>query len=97
VNESVQLYVDKKEDLFLDEITENLSDYIISVLPHNINNERKININYRQYDTEILKINFGAKFGKKMKMSGFKKTKAIHRRLPLESFKNSSIFYYGVL
>jgi len=90
VNESVQLYVDKKEDLFLDKITENLSDYIISVLPHNINNERKININYRQYDTEILKINFGAKFGKKMKMSGFKKTKAIHRRLPLESFKNSS-------
>ena len=90
VNESVQLYVDKKEDLFLDEITENLSDYIISVLPHNINNERKININYRQYDTEILKINFGAKFGKKMKMSGFKKTKAIHRSLPLESFKNSS-------
>ena len=90
VNESVQLYVDKKEDLFLNEITTKLIDYIISVRPHNVNHERKININYKKYDAEILKINFGAKFGRKMRSSGFEKTKATHRRLSLESFKNSS-------
>ena len=90
VNESVQLYVDKKENLFLNEITTKLNDYIISVLPHNVNHDRKININYKKYDTEILKINFGSNFGKKMKMSGFEKNKAIQRRLSLESFETKA-------
>lgn len=89
-NETALLYVDKKEDLFLKEITTKLNDYIISVLPHNINHERKINVKYKKYNTEILKINLGSRFGKKMKISGFEKTKAIQRRLPLESFENNS-------
>lgn len=94
-NDTALLYVDKKENLFLNEIIAKLNDYIISVLPHNVNNERKININYKKYDTEILKINFGAKFGKKMKMSGFEKNKASQRRLSLESFEsNSQIFSF---
>jgi multimeric flavodoxin WrbA len=93
VNESVQLYVDKKEDLFLNEIIAKLNDYIISILPHKINHESKINTNRKydtEYDTEILKVNFGTKFGRKMIISGFEKTKATYRRLPIESFKNNS-------
>ena len=89
-NDTALLYVDKKEDLFLNEITKKLGDYIISVLPHNVNQERKINSDYRQYDTEILKINFGSEFGRKMKMAGFEKTKAKQRRVSLDSFDNVS-------
>jgi multimeric flavodoxin WrbA/intein/homing endonuclease len=89
-NDTALLYVDKKEDLFLNEITKKLGDYIISILPHNVNHERKINSDYRQYDTEMLKLNFGSEFGKKMKMVGFEKTKAKQRRISLNSFDNVS-------
>lgn len=89
-NDSALLYVDSKEEMFLDRIKNTLSDYIISILPHKVDHTRKINDDYKEYDTEMLKINFGAKFGRKMKETGFLKTKAKTRRLNLESFGNDS-------
>jgi len=89
-NDTALLYIDKKEELFQNEIKSNLKDYIISILPHNIDNSKKINENYHIYDTEMLKLNFGAEFGRKMKNIGFEKTKAKDRRLSIDAFQNNS-------
>lgn len=92
-NNTPILYVDKKENHFLEQIASKLENYIISVLPHEINQKNKLN---PKNDTEMLKINFGAKFGRKMKSVGFEKNNAKIRRLPIDSFDcdSSKIFSF---
>jgi len=89
-NDTALLYIDRKEELFQSEIKSILKDYIISVLPHNVNHERKINSDWRQHNTELLKVNFGSKFGRQMKNTGFEKIKAEYRRLSIDAFQNDS-------
>jgi multimeric flavodoxin WrbA len=89
-NDTALLYIDKKEGEFLKNIENNLPDHIISVLPHKVDHTRIINKSYQEYDTEMLKVNFGAEFGRKMKSIGFEKTKAKDRRLSIDAFQNDS-------
>lgn len=84
-NNTPLLYVDKKEVEFVSEIKNKLKDQILSILDHKISNQ-KISEDYNYYNTEMLKINFGAKLGKKMKLI-FEKTNAKTRRLDINNFK----------
>ena len=84
-NDTPLLYVDKKEVKFISEIKNKLNDQILSILDHKISNQ-KISEDYNYYNTEMLKINFGSKLGKKMKLI-FEKTNAKTRRLNINNFK----------
>lgn len=82
------LYVDKKEIEFISEIKSVLHDKIISVLEH------KIVDNYFDYNTEIVKINFGTEIGKSM-IDILPKNEAKNRRLNIDCFRsNSDIFNF---
>ena len=96
-NDSAILYVDKKEQNFLLETNKLFGAHILSVLPHKIDHKRKINENYREYETEMLKLNFGAEIGRRMKKIGFIKTKPKERRLPIESFNCDSTKIFSFL
>lgn len=84
-NNSAVLYVDKREVEFIQNIKNEFSDYIVSILDHILINPkiRPTQIN----NTEMYKINFGVDIGKKFKEL-FKKDKSTNRRLNIESFKN---------
>ena len=96
-NDSAILYMDKKEQNFLLETNKLFGDHILSVLPHKIDHKRKINENYREYETEMLKLNFGTEIGRRMKKIGFIKTKPKERRLPIESFNCDSAKIFSFL
>lgn len=89
INDSAVLYMDKREEIFLDRVVKTLDKYVISVLPHSITKRNRIESKFRDNDTEMLKINFGSKFGRKMKNVGFEKTSAKNRRLSIRSFDNN--------
>jgi len=94
VNNTPLLYVDKKESDFIKEIKLVLSDKIVSILDHKIDHSCKINDLYDEYNTEMIKINFGTELGKKM-ISILPKTSAKNRRLNINVFKsNSDIFNF---
>jgi len=82
---SASLYVDKREIDFIEKIKNRYSKYIISIKSQNLSNY-KIREDHKN-KTEIIKINFGSKIGKKFKEL-FNKSKASDRRLDFKSFKN---------
>ncbi len=96
-NDTALLYVDKKEESFLSELRKKIGSKIVSELPDKIDNSKKLNENYKEYTTEILKLNFGAEFGRKMKEIGFLKKEAKVRRLPIDSFYGDSIKIFSFL
>lgn len=94
VNNTPLLYVDKKESDFIKEIQSILSDKFVSIIDHKIDHSCKINDLYDEYNTEMIKINFGTEIGKKM-ISILPKTRAKNRRLNINVFKsNSDIFNF---
>ena len=96
-NDSAILYMDKKEQNFLLETNKLIGVHILSILPHKIDHKRKINENYTEYETEMLKLNFGTEVGRRMKKNGFIKTKPKERRLPIESFNCDSTKIFSFL
>lgn len=84
---SAVLYIDAREKEFIDQIKEKYQKDIISILPH------KISSPYlrdgQKNKTEMIKINFGTKIGKKFKKL-FTKNKATERRLNFDAFKNKN-------
>lgn len=88
-NNTPVLYVHEKEYGFLNDIKIKFSNKIVSVLPHQINHKSKISDNCDNYETSMLKINFGTDIGKKM-LSILPKTSAKTRRLPLDIFNEKS-------
>jgi len=96
-NDNALFYVDKKDESFLSEVQKKIGSKIISVLPHKIDNSKRINENYKECVTEMLKLNFGAEFGRKMKKTGLVKTEAKSRRLPIESFNGDSTKIFSFL
>jgi intein/homing endonuclease/multimeric flavodoxin WrbA len=84
-NDSATLYVDKRETEFIEKIKNRYDKYIISITNHHLKSpkirEQQENI------TEIIKINFGSKIGKKFKKL-FTKSKATERRINFDSFKS---------
>lgn len=93
-NDAPLLYVDKKESDFIKEIQLVLGDKIISILDHKIDHSNKISDLYDEYNTEMVKINFGVEIGRNMK-SILPKTSSKNRRLNLNAFKsNSDIFNF---
>lgn len=93
-NNTPLLYVDKKEFDFIKEIQLVLGDKIISILDHKIDHSYKISDLYDEYNTEMIKINFGVEIGRNMK-SILPKTSSKNRRLNLNAFKsNSDIFNF---
>lgn len=89
-NDNAILYVDENQSDYFENIKLKFQDNIISILPHRVNNSRTINESVNEYTTVMNKITFGSEFGRKMKSVGFVKTKAHHRRLPINSFDNDS-------
>lgn len=85
-NNTPLLYIDKKEKEFILEIENKFKDNIISIRDHKVNNSLKMNTDYPEYKTEMIKINFGTEIGKKMKLL-FEKTNSINRRLNINNFK----------
>jgi len=93
-NNTPLLYVDKKEFEFIEEIKDKLGSEIISIIDHKIDHSYKISDLYDNYTTEMIKINFGTKIGKRM-ISILPKTSAKNRRLSIDVFKsNSDIFNF---
>ena len=84
---SAVLYIDAREKEFIDQIKEKYQKDIVSILPH------KISSPYlrdgQKNKTEMIKINFGTKIGKKFKKL-FTKNKATERRLNFDAFKNKN-------
>lgn len=86
-NNSAILYVDKREVDFIENIKAKFGDHIISILEHKLINP-KIKIE-QVNNTEMLKINFGTKIGKKFK-DLFIKDSAEDRRLNINAFNNKN-------
>ena len=88
-NNTPLLYIEESQSLFIDEITNNFNDEIISILPHNVSKNNYISDRNVNYLTKMVKINFGTRIGKKM-ISLFKKENAKTRRLNIENFKTKT-------
>jgi intein/homing endonuclease/multimeric flavodoxin WrbA len=84
---SAFLYVDAREKEFINQIKEKYQKDIVSILPHKISNPCLRDS--QQNKTEMIKINFGTKIGKKFKKL-FTKNKATERRLNFDAFKNKN-------
>ena len=85
-NNTAILYVDEKECEFLKDIETKFSHKIVSVLPHQVNDNSNFSDNC---ESKMLKINFGTDIGKKM-LSILPKTAAKTRRLNLDIFNEKS-------
>ena len=84
---SAILYIDAREKEFINQIKEKYQKDIVSILPHKISNPYLRN--GQKNKTEMIKINFGTKIGKKFKKL-FTKNKATERRLNFDAFKNKN-------
>ncbi len=84
---SAILYIDAREKEFIDQIKEKYQKDIVSILPHKISNPYLRD--GQKNKTEMIKINFGTKIGKKFKKL-FTKNKATERRLNFDAFKNKN-------
>lgn len=84
---SAVLYIDAREKEFIDQIKEKYQKDIVSILPHKISNPYLRD--GQKNKTEMIKINFGTKIGKKFKKL-FTKNKATERRLNFDAFKNKN-------
>jgi multimeric flavodoxin WrbA len=85
-NNTAILYVEEKECEFLNDIETKFSHKIVSVLPHQVNDNSSFSDNC---ESKMLKINFGTDIGKKM-LSILPKTAAKTRRLNLDIFNEKS-------
>jgi len=85
-NNTAILYVEEKEFEFLNDIETKFSHKIVSVLPHQVNDNSNFSDNC---ESKMLKINFGTDIGKKM-LSILPKTAAKTRRLNLDIFNEKS-------